>query len=66
MCVIPWPAGDSGDPGASTGEDRAGPPRRSQGEEECSEEAVLHLLLIFGGMDTQGEIYQDCLVSLIE
>lgn len=66
MCVIPWPAGESGDPGAIAWADRAGPLRRSQEEEGCTEDTVLHLLLIFGGMDTQGEIYQDCVVSLIE
>ncbi|XP_030317100.1 rab9 effector protein with kelch motifs [Calypte anna] len=76
MCVIPWRAGKSRDMGAVTWEEKAGKestpsggdtavPLQSQ-EEECSEDTVLHLLLIFGGMDMQGEMYQDCLVSLIE
>ncbi|NXJ82858.1 RABEK protein, partial [Trogon melanurus] len=43
--------------------DSASPPEKSP--EGCTEDTV-HLLLVFGGMDTQGEIYGDCLVSLIE
>ncbi|NXS74939.1 RABEK protein, partial [Pandion haliaetus] len=78
MCVIPWQAGKSRDTGAVTGDDKAGkestgsagdkagPLQNSQEEEGCAEDAVVHLLLIFGGMDTQGEIYRDCVVSLIE
>ncbi|NXI58662.1 RABEK protein, partial [Chloroceryle aenea] len=72
MCVVPWPAGKSGDTGAGTeamvsAGDTAGPPQESQEEEgSCAEAPVLHLLLVFGGMDMQGEIYQDCVVSLIE
>ncbi|NXH19782.1 RABEK protein, partial [Bucco capensis] len=79
MCVIPWPTGKSGDMRAVTWEtsagtevtvsasDKAGTPQKSQEEEgESAEGTVLHLLLIFGGMDTQGEIYRDCVVSLID
>ena len=78
MCVIPWPAGESGDAGAVSWEDtagkestvsagdHAGPLQKSQEEEGRAEDTVVHLLFVFGGMDTQGEIYRDCLVSLIE
>ncbi|NWU93630.1 RABEK protein, partial [Upupa epops] len=71
MCVVPWPAGGSQDPGAGSQEDRAAALQRNLGEEEeeeegCAGDAVVHLLLIFGGMDTEGEIYRDCVVSLIE
>lgn len=78
MCVIPWHAGKSGDTGAVTWEDEAGkeltvsagdtaePLQKSPKEEGCTEDTVVHLLLVFGGMDTQGEIYRDCVVSLIE
>ncbi|XP_052671870.1 rab9 effector protein with kelch motifs isoform X1 [Harpia harpyja] len=78
MCVIPWQAGKSRDAGAVTRDnkagkestasvgDKAGPLQKSQEEEGCAEDTVMHLLLIFGGMDTQGEIYRDCIVSLIE
>lgn len=78
MCVVPWRAGKSGDAGAVTWDDKAGkelavsaggtagPLQESREEEGCAEETVVHLLLVFGGMDTQGEIYRDCLVSLIE
>ncbi|XP_049687589.1 rab9 effector protein with kelch motifs isoform X2 [Accipiter gentilis] len=78
MCVIPWQAGKSRDTGAVTRDnktgkestasvgDKAGPLQESQEEEGCAEDTVMHLLLIFGGMDTQGEIYRDCIVSLID
>ncbi|XP_061208614.1 rab9 effector protein with kelch motifs [Neopsephotus bourkii] len=65
MCVIPWQAGKSEHTGAATGEATAGPLLKSQDEEHAGATAV-HLLLVFGGMDTQGEIYSDCIVSLIE
>ncbi|XP_010151516.1 PREDICTED: LOW QUALITY PROTEIN: rab9 effector protein with kelch motifs-like, partial [Eurypyga helias] len=38
----------------------------ANGGEGGAEDAVVHLLLVFGGMDTQGEIYRDCVVSLLE
>ncbi|KFP10150.1 Rab9 effector protein with kelch motifs, partial [Egretta garzetta] len=63
MCVIPWKAGR--ELAVSAG-GTAGPLQESREEEGRAEETVVHLLLIFGGMDTQGEIYRDCLVSLIE
>ncbi|NXC37057.1 RABEK protein, partial [Campylorhamphus procurvoides] len=71
MCVIPWQAGTQGDVGASTpgteppvsAGDSAGPPQQGQG---CTEDTVVHLLLVFGGMDTQGQMHRDCLVTLIE
>ncbi|NXT45629.1 RABEK protein, partial [Pluvianellus socialis] len=76
MCVIPWQAGGSGGTeGAVSREEEAGkeatagaaePLRKSQEEEGGAEDRVVHLLLVFGGMDTQGEIYRDCLVSLIQ
>uniref|UniRef100_A0A8C0EHM6 Rab9 effector protein with kelch motifs n=1 Tax=Bubo bubo TaxID=30461 RepID=A0A8C0EHM6_BUBBB len=78
MCVVPWQAGESADTGAATGRDRAGnespvsagdktsPLLKGQEEEEGRAEGTVHLLLIFGGMDTQGEIHRDCVVTLIE
>ncbi|OXB73978.1 UNVERIFIED_CONTAM: hypothetical protein H355_010251 [Colinus virginianus] len=76
MCVIPWRAGKNSDTGAVTWEDKAEPAASAadraellhggQEEKGCSEDTVMHLLLIFGGMDTQAEIYRDCIVSLIE
>ncbi|NXU53994.1 RABEK protein, partial [Turnix velox] len=69
MCVIPWHTGTSTEAGAGTGEGEAG--RESGGDTSeplphSPKTSVVHLLLVFGGMDTQGEIYGDCLVSLIE
>ncbi|XP_026716100.1 rab9 effector protein with kelch motifs [Athene cunicularia] len=78
MCVVPWRAGDSGDRAAAAGTDRAGkepPPSagdktgplpKGREEEEGRAEGIVHLLLVFGGMDTQGEIHRDCVVTLIE
>ncbi|XP_071430252.1 rab9 effector protein with kelch motifs isoform X2 [Pithys albifrons albifrons] len=64
MCVIPWRAGppeDTEPPVA--GGDSAGPLPQGQG---CAEDSVVHLLLVFGGMDTQGQMHRDCLVTLIQ
>lgn len=77
MCVVPWRAGKSRDTGAVTWEDKSGKeatvsaggkadPLHNSQEEGCAEDTVVHLLFVFGGMDTQGEIYRDCVVSLIE
>ncbi|KFO06530.1 Rab9 effector protein with kelch motifs, partial [Balearica regulorum gibbericeps] len=73
MCVIPWRAGKSGDGGTITWEGTAvKESTASEGDkatplqEECAEDTVVHLLLIFGGMDMEGDIYRDCIVSLIE
>ncbi|XP_062447154.1 rab9 effector protein with kelch motifs [Rhea pennata] len=81
MCVIPWQAcadSKSSDAGAVACEDKTGKGatvsvsdaadslQKSQNEEAGAENPVMHLLLIFGGMDTQGEMHRDCIVSLIE
>lgn len=68
MCIIPWRVGKSGDTGPVTQEegDEAGPLQRRQGEEGHAGDTVLHLLFVFGGMDMQGQIYRDCVVSLVE
>ncbi|KFW87426.1 Rab9 effector protein with kelch motifs, partial [Manacus vitellinus] len=71
MCVIPWQAGTQGDRGATTAGteppvpagDSAGPLQQGQGS---TEDTVVHLLLVFGGMDTQGQLHGDCLVTLLE
>ncbi|XP_071881396.1 rab9 effector protein with kelch motifs isoform X2 [Anas platyrhynchos] len=75
MCVIPWRApGSPGAVGEEAEEEPAGGKADlllgSQEEEEeeqgCGEDPALHLLFVFGGMDTQGEMFRDCLVTLIE
>ncbi|NXL88908.1 RABEK protein, partial [Alectura lathami] len=73
MCVIPWRTADAGaatwedkaEPTASAG-DKAAPLQGSQDEKGCAEGTAMHLLLVFGGMDMQGEMHRDCIVSLIE
>ncbi|XP_039178977.1 rab9 effector protein with kelch motifs isoform X1 [Crotalus tigris] len=63
MCVIPW--GTSGEelhnhketPEAAQGEG----PRESQ-----QEDRLVHLCLVFGGMNIKGDIYNDCIVSVLE
>lgn len=76
MCIIPWLVGKSRDRAAVTWEDKAETERAVsaddkaapgwKSQEECAEDRVMHLLLVFGGMDTEGEIFRDCMVSLIE
>ncbi|NXY05887.1 RABEK protein, partial [Pteruthius melanotis] len=70
MCVIPWRAGAHGDSAAGTepplaAGDRAGLLQQGLGE-GCTGDTFVHLLFVFGGMDTQGQIHGDCLVTLIE
>ncbi|XP_030817646.1 rab9 effector protein with kelch motifs isoform X2 [Camarhynchus parvulus] len=73
MCVIPWQAGAHGDTGETpagteppvSAGDRAEPLQQGLGE-GCAEDTSVHLLFVFGGMDTQGHIHRDCLVTLIE
>lgn len=73
MCVIPWQAGaheGTADSPAGTepplaAGDRAGPLQEGLGE-GCAGDSLVHLLFVFGGMDTQGQIHRDCLVTLIE
>lgn len=50
MCVVPWPERTDGDV-----EEKA----------ESSEGKTKHLCFVFGGMDTQGVIFNDCLVTVI-
>ncbi|XP_068066986.1 rab9 effector protein with kelch motifs isoform X2 [Anomalospiza imberbis] len=73
MCVIPWQAGAHGDTGDSpagteapvAAGDRAEPLQQDLGE-GCAEDTFVHLLFVFGGMDTQGHIHRECLVTLLE
>ncbi|NXL56507.1 RABEK protein, partial [Chordeiles acutipennis] len=66
MCVIPWRAAKSRDTCQDEAGDRAALLQESPEEEGVAEDAVVHLLFVFGGMDTQGEMYRDCIVSLIQ
>lgn len=70
MCVIPWQAGNTGESPAGTepplsAGDRAEPLQQGLAE-GCAEDSFVHLLFVFGGMDTHGQIHRDCLVTLIE
>ncbi|XP_066057322.1 rab9 effector protein with kelch motifs [Chamaea fasciata] len=73
MCVIPWQAGAHGDTGDSpagtepplAAGDRAEPLQQGLGE-GCAGDTLVHLLFVFGGMDTEGQIHRDCLVTLIQ
>ncbi|XP_066837080.1 rab9 effector protein with kelch motifs isoform X3 [Anser cygnoides] len=71
MCVIPWRAGGTveeeaeEEPPAPAG-GKANLLQGSRDEEGLGEDPALHLLFVFGGMDTQGEMFRDCLVTLIE
>ncbi|XP_042334721.1 rab9 effector protein with kelch motifs [Sceloporus undulatus] len=62
MCIIPWeasPASEGADRGEAGGKEAA---KGSQRQEDC----LTYLCLIFGGMDIKGEIYKDCVVSVLE
>lgn len=50
MCVVPWPATSDSDV-----EEKA----------ESREGKTKQLCFVFGGMDTQGLIFNDCLVTVI-
>lgn len=65
MCVIPWQPGAHGDTGDTPAGDRTEPLQQGLGE-GCAEDTSVHLLFVFGGMDTEGQIHRDCLVTLIE
>ncbi|XP_064249611.1 rab9 effector protein with kelch motifs isoform X2 [Passer domesticus] len=68
MCVIPWQAGAQGHAGDSLAGPEAPVPAGARAEplaEGCAEDSLVHLLFVFGGMDTQGQIHGDCLVTLI-
>ncbi|KAH0615484.1 hypothetical protein JD844_004788 [Phrynosoma platyrhinos] len=62
MCIIPWeasPGGKTGDRGEAGGKEAAKGSQRH-------EDGLTYLCLIFGGMDIKGEIYGDCVVSVLE
>ncbi|KAM6296954.1 rab9 effector protein with kelch motifs [Aegotheles albertisi] len=77
MCVVLWQVGKGGDTKAATWDQKPGtesptsagdtavPVPWSPGEQGCAEDVAVPLLLVFGGMDMQGDVYQDCLVTLI-
>lgn len=71
MCVIPWRASGTAEeeaeeePSAPAG-GKADLLQGSRDEEGLGEDPAPHLLFVFGGMDTQGEMFRDCLVTLIE
>lgn len=63
MCIIPWEVPSSiKDCEAAAGEGIDGPKEATE-EESCPKE---HLCLIFGGMDMRGELYKDCVASLLQ
>lgn len=59
MCVIPW--GSSGEEPHNLKET----PEAAQGEGPRGGRLV-HLCLVFGGMNIKGDIYNDCIVSMLE
>nr|XP_020456474.1 rab9 effector protein with kelch motifs isoform X7 [Monopterus albus] len=52
MCLLPWKVCGEGD----RDEEQANSPAASQ---------TIHLAFVFGGMDTQGVIYNDCIVTVL-
>ncbi|NWH67777.1 RABEK protein, partial [Geococcyx californianus] len=77
MCVIPWCIARSGDAGAANQEGKAGEestvsagdkasPLGKGLDEECDGGAIVYLLWVFGGMDMRGQVYRDCIVTLVD
>lgn len=75
MCVIPWPVSraskkeDSGSVGVSC--EAEGPTAGDKGltcRDDAHEESQSNMWLcfVFGGMNTEGEIYNDCIVTLVD
>lgn len=75
MCVIPWPVSrasekeDSGSVGVSC--EAEGPTAGDKGltcRDDAHEESQsdMWLCFVFGGMNTEGEIYNDCIVTLVD
>lgn len=75
MCVVPWPVTSSsanedsesgilsceaeeGDAADKHGTQGGGSPEESQ--------ANVLLCFVFGGMNTEGEIYDDCIVTVVD
>nr|XP_015222615.1 PREDICTED: rab9 effector protein with kelch motifs isoform X2 [Lepisosteus oculatus] len=76
MCVVPWRLRASGDVSRALadtggGGDKDDPaeslPRRQQEENSSlsSPGEFVHLCFVFGGMDTEGNIYNDCAVAVL-
>lgn len=75
MCVIPWPVtsaseNEDSDSVILTLQDEKGdaaekPETQSGGSREESSTTLL-LCFVFGGMNTEGEIYDDCLVTVVD
>ncbi|XP_037735542.1 rab9 effector protein with kelch motifs [Chelonia mydas] len=81
MCIVPWQVcvnvknSDSeavtsrntiGKEATETVSDEGDSDQEKQIGKGCTEDKLMYLFLIFGGMDTQGEIHRDCLVNLIK
>nr|XP_056716114.1 rab9 effector protein with kelch motifs [Euleptes europaea] len=62
MCIIPWEVPSKNrDCEAAAGEGTNGQKEATE-KESCPKG---HLCLVFGGMDMRGELYQDCVASLL-
>ncbi|XP_048678302.1 rab9 effector protein with kelch motifs isoform X4 [Caretta caretta] len=81
MCIVPWQVcvnvknSDSeavtsrntiGKEATETVSDEGDSDQEKQIGKGCTEDKLMYLFLIFGGMDTQGEIHRDCIVNLIK
>ncbi|XP_058843122.1 rab9 effector protein with kelch motifs isoform X2 [Acipenser ruthenus] len=73
MCVIPWADPKASSPQAACGDqewkDLAQQAADSTEEEKSSSSsrgAPVYLCFVFGGMDTEGGLYNDCIVTLLD
>ncbi|XP_025022115.1 rab9 effector protein with kelch motifs isoform X1 [Python bivittatus] len=63
MCIIPW---ETSGKDTRNRKETQGPVRGEGPGQGGREERLVHLCLVFGGMNIKGEIYNDCIVSVLE
>ncbi|XP_041090224.1 rab9 effector protein with kelch motifs-like isoform X2 [Polyodon spathula] len=72
MCVIPWADPKASCPQAACGDQEckdSAQQAADNAEEKsssASRSAPVHLCFVFGGMDTEGSLYNDCIVTLLD
>ncbi|KAM4695999.1 rab9 effector protein with kelch motifs [Rhinophrynus dorsalis] len=67
MCVLPWKIRSAAtDPEKIIDNGKKDINECSAVEGKSQEEGQVHLCLVFGGMDTSGELYNDCYVTVLQ
>ncbi|MGH0121289.1 UNVERIFIED_CONTAM: hypothetical protein FKN15_073615 [Acipenser sinensis] len=72
MCVIPWADPKASSPQAACGDQewkdsaQQAADRTEEKSSSSSRGAPVYLCFVFGGMDTEGGLYNDCIVTLLD